>query len=422
MNVKLREITPEDNHDLAAIIRHNLEQYDLALPGTVYFDPELDRLSDFYLADPLNRKYWILEDEDGSVLGGIGLAKVDYMDDTAEMQKIYLTDRVKGRGLGKLLVETIEKTAREMGFSKLYLETHTNLRVAVRLYEECGYRYIDRPEQVKHSTMNRFMVKDLSYVFPFGQKLHPLVQQDRTPKKVFVLGVYASAVHARWKKGNEIISQVIAVASEPRIFWDGNIDEAREIIGRCIVPPEVGYLEPAGAQLNGPSAKVLDEDILKPLGFTRADAWLCDMLPETRLNPNQVKVLKEKYEPLIEKYGLNEVTIPRRPNTFCDRRRCEEITAELLSSGAELLVLLGDLPIRQYLNQVADVPYTSLQEFADLCGYGNAGEAVIAGKRIRVIALAHPRQIGALGAHSEKWHDMHLAWEKDGNTRQKLIL
>ena len=40
----------------------------------------------------------------------------------------------------------------------------------------------------------------MAYLFPFGQKLHPLVQEDRTPKKVFVLGVYASAVHARWKK------------------------------------------------------------------------------------------------------------------------------------------------------------------------------------------------------------------------------
>ena len=39
----------------------------------------------------------------------------------------------------------------------------------------------------------------MSYYYPFGETVHPLVQQDRTPKKVFVLGVYASAVHARWK-------------------------------------------------------------------------------------------------------------------------------------------------------------------------------------------------------------------------------
>jgi hypothetical protein len=40
----------------------------------------------------------------------------------------------------------------------------------------------------------------MKYYFPFGETVRPLVQQDRSPKKVFVLGVYASAVHARWKK------------------------------------------------------------------------------------------------------------------------------------------------------------------------------------------------------------------------------
>lgn len=252
----------------------------------------------------------------------------------------------------------------------------------------------------------------MAYLFPFGQELHPLVQQDRTEKKVFVLGVYASAVHARWKKGNEIVSQALAVASEPRIFWDGNIDEAWDIIRKCNVPEELGYLEPASAQLNGPSAKVLDEDILKPLGYTRSDAWLCDMLPETRLNPNQIKVIKEKYNPLIDKYDLNEVTIPTRPSLFCDSKRAEEITKELLESGAELLVLLGDLPIKQYLKKISDIPYASLQDYVDAYGYGIATEAVINEKIFKVLPLAHPRQIGALGAHNEKWHDMHMNWEK----------
>ena len=47
----------------------------------------------------------------------------------------------------------------------------------------------------------------MPYYFPFGQELHPLVQEDQSPKKVFVLGVYASAVHARWKKDGQIIGK-----------------------------------------------------------------------------------------------------------------------------------------------------------------------------------------------------------------------
>ncbi len=261
----------------------------------------------------------------------------------------------------------------------------------------------------------------MEYVFPFGQKLHPLVQEDQTPKQVFVLGVYASAVHAKWKKGNRVISQALAVASEPRIFWDGDPDEARDILSKIEIPPEVGYLEPAGSQLNGPSAKVLDEAILLPLGFTRADAWLCDLLPEARLNPNQVKVIKEKYQPLVEEYGLPAVTVPPRPSSagadsFCDEARCEEILAELVRSQASRLVLLGDLPIKQFLCKVADVAFDSLGGYVERYGYGCATEICLAGNTYSVLPLAHPRQIGALGTHSEKWFLQHQAWIKNRNS------
>ena len=251
----------------------------------------------------------------------------------------------------------------------------------------------------------------MSYYFPFGEKLKELKQEDRSPKKVFVLGVYASAVHARWKKDGKVICQAMAVASEPRIFWDGDPEEAKRIIDNINIPRELGTLEPASRQLNGPSAKVLDENILAPLRYSRNDAWLCDCLPEARINPSQAKAIKEKYDPLIEQYGLNPVTVPPRPTAFCDDNRCREITSELIESQAELLVLLGDIPIEQYLKKVTDVPFSTLGEYVNLYGYGNTIESVIGGKNIKILPLAHPRQIGALGAHSERWNMMHKRWE-----------
>ncbi len=254
----------------------------------------------------------------------------------------------------------------------------------------------------------------MSYYYPFGEEVHPVVQQDRNPKKVFVLGVYASAVHTRWRIGNKIICQALAVASELRIFLDGNKEEANEIISSINIPKELGILEPAEIHLNGPSARNLDELILEPLRYTRNDAWLCDLLPETRLNPNQVKALKEKYEPQRKQYGLNRVTIPERSTVFCDKKRSFEIIAELEESQAELLVLLGDIPIKQFLNKVANVNYTSLKEYTDLYGYGSKTQTIINGKSITILPLAHPRQIGGLGLHSQKWEDVHKAW-KDSN-------
>ncbi len=253
----------------------------------------------------------------------------------------------------------------------------------------------------------------MKYFFPFGEAVHPLVQVDRSPKKVFVLGVYASAVHARWKKDGKVVCPALAVSSEPRIFWDGNPQEASEIIGRIHVPEELGTLEPAGSHLNGPSAKVLDDHILAPLGWAREDAWLCDLLPETRLNPGQLRVIGKEYNPKINRYGLNAVTIPKRPTLFCDKSRSEEIVSELEESQAKLLILLGDIPIRQFINRVADAKFKTLQEYVDLYGYGRCSQIAINGKEYRLLPLAHPRQIGALGAHSEKWHRLHEEWENN---------
>ena len=227
----------------------------------------------------------------------------------------------------------------------------------------------------------------MPYYYPFGETVKRLVQEDRTPKKVFVLGVYASAVHARWSVGSDVKCAALAVASEPRIFWDGNPVEAAEIIGRIKIPKELGTLKPAG------------------------DAWLCDLLPETRLNDNQQKVIDGIYEKYRKEYGLNEVTIPKRPSVFCDDERCKEILAEIEESKAELLILLGDIPIQQFLNKVASVKYNSLQEFQDIYGYGNPTEANIGCTKLKVLPLAHPRQIGGLGFHSKWWKKVHQGWE-----------
>ena len=109
---------------------------------------------------------------------------------------------------------------------------------------------------------------------------------------------------------------------------------------------------------------------------------------------------------------MNPVTIPNRPTSFCDHKRCEEILEELRESQANLLVLLGDIPIKQFLNKVAHVDYSTLQEYVDIFGYGNSSETIIDNRTISILPLAHPRQIGALGSHSEKWNLAHLDWEK----------
>lgn len=157
--LKYRKIEAADDGIIAKIIRANLEKLHLNIPGTAYFDPELEHLSVYYDSEPSKRIYFVALDAEGQVIGGVGIAEFDGIDACAEFQKLYLDDSVKGKGYGKELMQIAEKWARAAGYKNLYLETHTNLSVALKLYEKMGFHRVEKPCSTQHSTMNRFYLK-----------------------------------------------------------------------------------------------------------------------------------------------------------------------------------------------------------------------------------------------------------------------
>ncbi len=157
-----RRIEPSDDGRIAEIIRDNLEKAHLNIPGTAYFDPELNHLSEYYHSDLPGRAYFVALGEHGEVIGGVGIAEFDGMEDCAELQKLYLDDAAKGKGWGKELMLLAIRWAESSGYKNLYLETHTNLAAALCLYEKMGFRQIEKPCSTIHQTMNRFYLKELS--------------------------------------------------------------------------------------------------------------------------------------------------------------------------------------------------------------------------------------------------------------------
>ena len=86
--------------------------------------------------------------------------------------------------------------------------------------------------------------------FPFGNPVLKVEQTDRTPKKVFILGVYSSAVHARWiNTSGKTLINALAVASEPYIFWRG--DKVEDIISKINLLEQAGQLIAAEKKFNG---------------------------------------------------------------------------------------------------------------------------------------------------------------------------
>ena len=242
--------------------------------------------------------------------------------------------------------------------------------------------------------------------FPFGQALHSVKQTDRTPKRVFVLGAYASAVHARWigSDGKDIV-QALAVASEPFIFWKGQ--GAGDIIKKISMPPKLGKLQPAEPQFNGASGSALDERILAPLGLTRADAWLCDLVPHSCVNVGQQKVIAERYTPLAAQYGLAPATIPPVPDgDLADAKRIAEILSELHESNAGILILLGDQPMKWFITKAGE-PWKRLSMFKP---YGRLHPICLDGMNLKVLPLVNPRQTTKLSTSSTHWFAVHENW------------
>ena len=248
------------------------------------------------------------------------------------------------------------------------------------------------------------------YTLPFGQELKIVKQVDTNPKKIFVLGVYASAIHAKWFDSEEnLLIKALAVASEPSIFWTGNIDEAKKIIDSIQMPSEFGSLVPASQKFNGPSGRSLNEKYLYPLKLTRKDAWLCDLVPFSCQNPSQNKALKREYDPRMKALGLPDYFIPKVPSNLATDKRVKEIMHELEQSRANTIILLGDAPVKHFLSKFT----SQYKKLSDFKVYGKPVKIAIHNKTYSVIALAHPRQVSKLGRSNNKWFELHNEWLKE---------
>ncbi len=81
----------------------------------------------------------------------------------AELKRMYVRKKFRGRGVAARLLEAVENFAREEGYERIYLDTASEMVAAARLYERNGYerceRYNGNPQAAifmrKHLKMER---------------------------------------------------------------------------------------------------------------------------------------------------------------------------------------------------------------------------------------------------------------------------
>jgi putative acetyltransferase len=160
MEITFRPIEEKDNAEIAELIRTVFREFNIARPGTVYFDPATDDM--FTLFKKEGSAYWIAE-ENGVILGGCGVYPINGLPEgCAELVRLYLSASSRGKGIGWNLMELTFETARKLGYKQLYLESLPELGKAINLYESAGFKRIPAPlGNSGHFGCDIWMLKDL---------------------------------------------------------------------------------------------------------------------------------------------------------------------------------------------------------------------------------------------------------------------
>lgn len=81
--------------------------------------------------------FWYAVDDSGSIIGSIGLKKINKHD--AEIKKFFVSKPYRGKGVSKKLFQTLLTAATKHQFHYLYLGTVDVLHTAKRFYENQGF-------------------------------------------------------------------------------------------------------------------------------------------------------------------------------------------------------------------------------------------------------------------------------------------
>lgn len=85
----------------------------------------------------------LLAVRNNEVLGVCALIKMDDPNYDYELAKMAVSPKARGKKIGWLLGQAVIKAIKEMGASKIYLESNTILRPAINLYYKLGFQRIE---------------------------------------------------------------------------------------------------------------------------------------------------------------------------------------------------------------------------------------------------------------------------------------
>ncbi|MEM6955307.1 MAG: GNAT family N-acetyltransferase [Myxococcota bacterium] len=129
----------------AARIAFSLDGYD---PGDCFTPPVED------LDDP-SMVFWVAR-----IAGKpVGMAALKIA--AGEVKAVYVSEAARGRGVARGLMDAVEEKARELGLTRLRLETGIHHEAAMAFYPRLGWKPIPRFDPYPENDTSRFFEKAL---------------------------------------------------------------------------------------------------------------------------------------------------------------------------------------------------------------------------------------------------------------------
>jgi GNAT superfamily N-acetyltransferase len=123
-------------------------------PGATHFRLDPDEVAE-------GRGAFLVAYADGRAVGCGAVRKLDAR--TAEIKRMYVERGLRGRGIGRAVLDALEREARALGVRRVVLETGIRQHAAIALYERAGYSGIEPYGEYASSTATSVcMAKDLA--------------------------------------------------------------------------------------------------------------------------------------------------------------------------------------------------------------------------------------------------------------------
>ena len=158
--MRIREIKIKDNSQIESVIKSTFIELGLPMVETAYEDIETTRMFESYQEQ--KSIYFVIEEE-GQVKGGCGIKSLSNADKgICELQKMYFSVDLRGKGYGQKLLSVCLDAAQEMSYTHCYLETLSELKGALKLYKQNDFKNLESPiGHTGHTSCGIWMLKTM---------------------------------------------------------------------------------------------------------------------------------------------------------------------------------------------------------------------------------------------------------------------